>query len=193
MSRDDATKQPFDLCSRPSESALRPPISNERARRPERERARWTRSEARDEGARRITTLRRAEVEKPQSGGCCQTALSPPCALGRPQLSRLLVKGLPTGGGAARCRLRQLFYQQAAARRPPFGQPHTRQFHFAPARTRPPPAPSGWPSNQGRAVVSGTRRIGRCRLCGGARAGFGGGGVGGRRLPNLRRGRVWSI
>ena len=99
MWRDDATKQPFDLCSRPSESALRPPISNERARRPERERARWTRSEARDEGARRIITLRRAEVEKPQSGGCCQTALSPPCALGRPQLSRLLVKGLPTGGG----------------------------------------------------------------------------------------------
>ena len=99
----------------------------------------------------------------------------------------------PSGRGAARPCARQLFYRQPAAGRPPFGQPHTRQFHFAPARTRPPPAPSGWPSNQGRAVVSGTRRIGRCRLCGGARAGFGGGGVGGRRLPNLRRGRVWSI
>ena len=94
--------------------------------------------------------------------------------------------------GATRPTLGQPIEASHLAGRPPFGQPHTRQFHFAPARTRPPPAPSGWPSNQGRAVVSGTRRIGRCRLCGGARAGFGGGGVGGRRLPNLRRGRIDS-
>jgi len=110
MSRDDATKQPFDLCSRPSESALRPPISNERARRPERERARWTRSEARDEGARRIITLRRAEVEKPQSGGCCQTALSPPCALGRPWRGGGGLYRLPSGGGRV---------DPSGARRPP--------------------------------------------------------------------------
>ena len=95
--------------------------------------------------------------------------------------------------GATRPALGSQLWASHLAGRPPFGQPHTRRFHFAPAKTRPPPAPSGWPSNEGRAVVSGTWRIGRCRLCGGARAGFGGGGVGGRRLPNLRRGRVWSI
>ena len=79
-------------------------------------------------------------------------------------------------GGARRPTLGSQLWASHLAGRPPFGPPHTRWFHFAPAKTRPPPAPSGWPSNQGRAVVSGTRRIGRCRLCGGAHAGFGGGG-----------------
>ena len=88
--------------------------------------------------------------------------------------------------------LRQPSRPSHLAGRPPFGQPHTRRFHFAPAKTRPPPAPSGWPSNEGRAVVSGTRRIGLCRLCGGAHAGFGVGGGGGRHLPNPRRGRIES-
>jgi len=97
--------------------------------------------------------------------------------------------------GATPPPLRQPSRPSHLAGRPPFGPPHTRQFHFAPAKSRPSPAPSGWPSNEGRAVVSGTRRIGLCRLCGGAHAGFGvWGGEGGtfRTLGEAESTRVWS-